>query len=141
MIFLVLESHRALHFGGGVDEGAQRITGQTMVIAAGVDVLEFLRLEVAALGVYTLEQEALDLIGGVERVVVLLVQLIGKSLEKAADIGVVRSSAFVDHITEDQHLAGAEHVRRSPIKGCPVDSQAQVAFALGGEATNRRTVK
>ena len=40
VILLVLEAHRALHFGGGVDEGAQRIAGERVVIAAGVDVLE-----------------------------------------------------------------------------------------------------
>ena len=40
VILLVLESHRALHFGRGIDEGAQRIAGQRVIVAAGVHVLE-----------------------------------------------------------------------------------------------------
>ena len=39
MVLLVLEAHGALHFGGGVDEGAQRIAGQRVMIA-GIDVFE-----------------------------------------------------------------------------------------------------
>ncbi len=40
MVLLVLEAHRALHFGGGVNEGAQRIAGQGVIVSAGVDVFE-----------------------------------------------------------------------------------------------------
>ena len=40
VVLFVLEAHRALHFGGGVDEGAQRIAGQRVIVAAGVDVFE-----------------------------------------------------------------------------------------------------
>ena len=75
MVLLVLEAHRALHFGGGVDERAQRIAGQRVVVAAGVDVFELAGLVVAPLGVRALEQEAFDLVGGVQRVAFVLVQL------------------------------------------------------------------
>ena len=34
VVLLVLEAHRALHFGGGVDELAQRVAGQRVVVAA-----------------------------------------------------------------------------------------------------------
>ena len=40
VVLLVLETHGALHFGGRVDERAQRIAGQRVIVAAGVDVLE-----------------------------------------------------------------------------------------------------
>ena len=40
MVLLVLETHRALHFGRGVDEGAQRIAGQRVVVSAGIDVFK-----------------------------------------------------------------------------------------------------
>ena len=53
----------------------------------------------------------------------------------------VRSSALVDDFAEDQHFAGAEHVRRSPVEGGPVDAQPQIALALRGEAANRRAVE
>ena len=40
VVLLVLEAHGALHFGGGVDERAQRIAGQGVIIAAGIHVFE-----------------------------------------------------------------------------------------------------
>ena len=40
MVFLILKSHRALHFRGRVDERTQRIARQRMVIAAGIYVIE-----------------------------------------------------------------------------------------------------
>ena len=51
MVLLVLEAHGALHFGGGVDKRAQRVAGQRVVIAAGVDVLELAGFVIAPLGV------------------------------------------------------------------------------------------
>jgi hypothetical protein len=51
VILFVLESHRALHFGGRIDKGAQRIARQRVVIAAGVHVFELAGLVVEALGV------------------------------------------------------------------------------------------
>ena len=40
MVLFVLEAHGALHFGGSVDERAQRIAGQRVIVATGVDILE-----------------------------------------------------------------------------------------------------
>ena len=51
VILLVLEAHGALHFGGGVDERAQRVAGQRVIVAAGVHVLELAGFVVAPLGV------------------------------------------------------------------------------------------
>jgi hypothetical protein len=45
-----------------VDELAQLVAGQRVVVAAGRDELELAGLVVAALGVAALEQEALDLV-------------------------------------------------------------------------------
>ena len=72
VILLVLEAHGALHFGGAVDERAQGVAGQRVVVAAGVHVVELAGLVVVALGVGTLEEEALDLVGGVEGVALLV---------------------------------------------------------------------
>ena len=51
MVLLVLEAHRALHFGGRVDELAQRIAGQRVIVAAGVHVFELAGLVIMPLGV------------------------------------------------------------------------------------------
>ncbi len=75
MILLVLEAHRALHFGSHVDEHAQRIAGERMIVAAGVDVIELAGLVEVTLGIESLEKEAFDLVGGVERIAVFLVLL------------------------------------------------------------------
>ena len=40
MILFVLEAHGALYFGRGVDEGAQRIAGKRVIIAARVHIFE-----------------------------------------------------------------------------------------------------
>ncbi len=40
MIFFIGETHRALHFGGGVNKLPQRIAGQGMIIAADADEFE-----------------------------------------------------------------------------------------------------
>ena len=73
MVFLILESHRALHFGSGVDECAQRVAWQRVVVAARVDIFEISALVIVSFGVGPLEQESFDLVGGVERVTFLLV--------------------------------------------------------------------
>ena len=40
VIFFVLEAHGALDFGRGVDEVAQRVAGQRVIVAAGVHIFE-----------------------------------------------------------------------------------------------------
>ena len=96
VVLFVLEAHGALHFGGGVDESAQRIAGQRVVVAAGVDVLELAGLVVVSLGVGALEEEAFDFVGGVERVAVLLDRLVGERLQHAANVGGVGLAILVD---------------------------------------------
>src|SRR5438132_8245452 len=86
MILFVLEAHGALNLGRGVDEGAQRVAGKRVVVAAGVDVFEFAGFVIAALGVGAGEEEALDFIGGVERVALLVEQPVGVALEDAANV-------------------------------------------------------
>ena len=72
VILFVLEAHGALHFGSRVDEIAQRIAGQRVVVAAGIDVFELAGLVISALGVRRPEEEAFDFVGGVQGVAVLL---------------------------------------------------------------------
>jgi hypothetical protein len=69
VVLLVLEAHGPLHFGRGVDELAEGIEGQGVVVAAGVDELELAGFVVALLGVFAGEEEAFDLVGRVEGVV------------------------------------------------------------------------
>jgi predicted secreted protein len=107
-----------------------------VVVAAGVYIIEFAGFMVAPLGVRTLKEEALDFIGGVERIAVFFVHVIGEDFQDAANIGAVRCSAFVNHVTEDQYFAGAENIRRRPVEGAPIQSQAKVAFTLRGKAAN-----
>jgi len=141
VVLFVLEAHGPLHLGRRIDEGAQRIAGKRVIIAAGIDVLEFSSFVVDALGLRALEQETLDFIGGVDGVAVLFVQRVGKYFQDAADVGGIGLSAFVDDFAKDQYFAGPEDVGRAPVKCGPVNAQTQIALALGGEAANRRTVK
>ena len=114
VVLLVLEAHGALHFGGGVDELPQRIARQRVIVAAGVDVVELAGFVVASLGVGAVEEEALDLVGGVQGVAFSLCKPLRVPLEHAAHVGGVRRSVLVDDLAEDQHLAGPEDVRRAP---------------------------
>ena len=141
VVFFVLESHGALHFGSGVDKSAQGIAGQRVIVAAGVDVFEFAGFVIMALGVGAFEEEALNFVGGVEGVALFLEQILGVSLEHAANVAGVGCAALVDDFAEHQHLAGAEDIGGRPVERAPVDAEAQVAFALCGEAADRRAVE
>ena len=70
VILLVLKAHRALHFGGSVDELAQGVAGQGVVVATGVHVLEFVGLVVATFGIGTIEEEAFNFVGCVQGVAI-----------------------------------------------------------------------
>ena len=141
MILLVLEAHGALHFGSRVDELAQRIERQHVIVAARVDEVEFARLVVIPLRVFSGEKKAFNFVGGVERVALFLVELVGVSLENSAQIAGVGCAVLVDDRAENQHLAVAEHVGGNPVEGAPVDAQAQVALLLRGKSANRRAVE
>ena len=141
VVLLVLEAHRALHLGGDVDELAQRIAGQRVVVAALVDVLELAGLVVLALGVDAVEEEAFDLVGGVEGVAVLRELLVGEGLEQAAHVAGVGRAVLVDDLAEDQHLAGAEDVGGRVVEGAPVEAEAKIALALRGEAADGGAVE
>ena len=112
-----------------------------MVIAAGVDVVEFVGFVIAALRVRPLKQEAFDFVGRVERVAVLLVQSLRVGLENAANVGTVWRATLIDHIAEHQHLARPENIGWPPIERAPVDAEAKIALPLRGESANRRSVK
>ena len=84
---------------------------------------------IALLGVFSLEDEALDLIRRVKGVAFTRVEIVSILLQDTADVSAVGRSALVSDFAEDQHLAGAEEVRRRPIKGAPIDSQAKITLA------------
>src|SRR2546423_7351514 len=88
-----------------------------------------------------LEEEAFNLVSGIERVTFFLEKFLGKSLEHAANVARVRSAALVDDFAEHQHLARTEDVGRRPVESSPIDAQPQIAFTLRGEAANRRAVE
>src|SRR5262249_58358312 len=81
VVLLILESHRALHLGGGIDEGAQRIAGQRVIVAAGIYILELAGFVVAALGIRSLKEEALNLVGRIQRVAFGLEKALSPLLE------------------------------------------------------------
>src|ERR1700756_2800037 len=141
MVLFVLEAHSALHFGSCIDERAQGIARQRVIISASVDVLELASFVIVPLGILSLEQEALDFVGGVQRVTFLLVQRLSVALQDATNVGAVRRAALVNDFAENQDFARTEHVRGSPIEGGPVYAQPQIALALGGEAANGGTVE
>ena len=141
MILLVLEAHRTLHLGDRIDERAQRVTGQRVIVAAGVDVFELAGLVEMTLGIEALEEKALDLVGRVERVAVFLELLLGETLQPAADVAREGRAVAIDHVAEDEHFARAEDVGRRPIECAPVQGETQVALALRREPANRRAVK
>src|SRR6266481_5719887 len=105
MILFVLESHGALHFGGGIDETAQRIAGQRVVITASVYIFEFQSFVVGAFRFRIFEKKSFNLICGIQGVAVFLMESGGKSLEHAADIGGVGFATFVDDFAKHKYLA------------------------------------
>ena len=141
MVLLILKAHGALDFGSGVDEGTQGIAGKRVVVAAGVDVFKFAGFVIAALGVGPREEKALDLIGGVQRVALLIVKAVRVAFQDSADVGGVGRAVLVDHVAEDENLAGAEDIRRRPIEGAPIHRQAKIALALRGEAADRGAIE
>src|SRR6266849_8730730 len=115
VIFFILEAHGALHFGAGVDKGAQRIAGERVVVAAGVDVLELSGFVVMALGVGALEEEAFDFVGGVEGVALFFVQRFGIALEQAANVGAVGRAILINDFAEHENFAVAEIIGGGPV--------------------------
>ena len=158
MVLLVGEAHRALRLGRAIDELAQRVGGQGVVVAAGGDELELAGLVVAALGIDPLEEESFDLhrhvrdrlasgclrlrlrpvAGGAGST---LPQLVGELLQPAAQVGGIRGPVAVQDAGEDEHLAGAEHVGGQPVEGAPVDGQSQIGLVLVREAADRGAVE
>ena len=141
VILLVLETHGPLDFRGGINKRAQRIAGQRVVVTAGIDVFELAGFVVIPLRILALEKESFDFVGGVERIALLLVEIVGVALQDSSNVSGVRRTVFVDHVAEDKDFAGSKHIRWRPIKRPPIHGQPQVAFALRGESTDRGAVK
>src|SRR5262245_39713772 len=112
MIFLVCESHGPEGLGGVVNELAQRITGERMIIADGVDVLELAVLVIAPLSVGSAEVEPFNFVGSVKSISVFLVQTVRIAFQDAADVGTVGRTVLVDDVAKNEHLARSEDVGR-----------------------------
>ena len=141
VVLLVLEAHGALHFSRGVDELAERIERQRVIVAAGGDEIEFAGLVVLLLRILAGEEEALDFGGRVERVLLFGMELVGVVLQHAAQVAGVGRAILVDDDAEDEHLAVAEDVGGNPVKRAPVDAEAQVALLLRGESADGGAVE
>src|SRR4029077_8666104 len=96
--------------GRRVDESPQGIARKRMVVAAGIDVFKFTGFVVAALGVWPLEEKALNLVGGVEGVAFLFMKIVGVTLQSTANIGGIRRAIFVYDVAEDQDFARTENI-------------------------------
>ena len=141
MILLILETHGALYFRSGVDEAAQRIARQRVVIATGIHVLEGSSLMVAALGIRSFKQEAFDLVSGIKCVAFVGINLSGELFQNAADVGTIRFATFIDYLAEYEHLAWPKEVGGRPIERTPIQAQTQVALSLRREAADRGTIE
>ena len=112
-----------------------------MIVAARVDVLEAAGLMESAFSIDTLEEEPFDFVRGVQGVALIAVQLVGVLLEDASQVGAVGLAVFVDDFAEDEHLTRAEDVGGRPVKGVPVEAEAEIALFLCGKAANGGAVK
>ena len=112
-----------------------------MVVAAGVHIFKFGRFMVTPLGVGTLEQKTFNFVGGIERVSFLFVQIVGIAFQQSANVRRIRRAILVDHLSKNENLSGAKHIRGGPIKRAPVHRQPQITFALRRKAADRRAVK
>ncbi len=72
-----------------------------MVVTAGIDVFEFAGFVVTALGILAIEKEPFDFVGGIERVALFLVEIVGIALQHSADIGGIRRAVLVNDVAED----------------------------------------
>src|SRR5258708_661371 len=109
---------------------AQPIAGQGLIISASVDVFELQRFVVAALSIGALEKKALDFVGRIQRVTFLLIQVVGVTLQCAANVGSVRGATLVDDFAKDQDFARSKDIRWSAVGRAPVNAQPQITFAL-----------
>src|SRR5512145_2935432 len=115
MVLLVGEAERTLDFRRRVDETAQRVSRQRVVVAAGRDEFEAAGFAVAAFGIASVEQETLDLVRRV-RDHFLLGELGAIGLEPRAEVPRVDRAVLILHLTEDENLAGAEYIGRQPVE-------------------------
>src|SRR5277367_3214057 len=112
-----------------------------MIVAAGVDVLECVRLVIMPFRIGTLKEETFNFVGRIQGVTLLVVKSIGIVLEHSTDVSGIGFAVLRDHLAKYQHFAGAEIVRWHPIERTPIDSQPKIALSLGGEAANRTAIE
>ena len=112
-----------------------------MEISTCVHVFELPRLRETPFSVDSSKKKAFDLVGGVQRVPVLVELLLRQRLQQAARVARIGAAVLVDHISIHQDFSCAENISGPVVKGAPVDAQPQIALLLRREATNRRAVE
>src|SRR5258708_29464947 len=112
-----------------------------MIVAAGVDVLEALRFVITALRVCAFEEKAFNLVGRIQGIALLVVEVVGIVLEHAANVGREGLAVLGDDVAEDQGLAGPQNVGWYPVENSPVVAQTHVALSLCGKASDRTTIE
>ena len=114
MILFILESHRPLHLGASVDEGAERIDGQRLIVSSGVDVLELPGVAVVFFGVQPANRKPSISLAAFSVYPFSLYWWVGVVLQHAAKIALNGRAVLVEDNSEDQHLAVAEIHRTGP---------------------------
>src|SRR4029077_13700500 len=112
-----------------------------MIITASVDVFELQRFVVAALSIGALERKVLDFVGGIQSVMLLLVQAVGVTLQCSTNVSSVRRAALVDDLAKHQDLARAKDISWSPVERAPINPQSQITFALRRKSPDRRPIE
>src|SRR4029079_9830204 len=102
-----------------------------MIVTTSVYVLEFSCLMVAAFGVSTLEQKALNLVGRVKCVAFLFVKLVGKLFQNAPNVSTIGFASFINHIAEDKHFPRTKNIGGRPVERPPAHAQPPGTPALG----------
>ena len=81
-----------------------------MIVAAGVDVLEGVRLVIMPFRIGTLKEEPFNFVRRIQGVTLLLVKSIGKVLQHPTDVSGIGFAVLCDHLAKYQHFAGPEIV-------------------------------
>ena len=141
VVLFVLEAHRALHFGGGIDVQTQHVSGKAVVIPALRGVLERAGRVVVTFGIAALEQEAFDFGGDIRGDAVFGVQPFGQFFQTGTHVGTVGAAVLFADLAENEHLARTKHIRWQPVECRPINRQTQIGFGLRGETTDARAVE
>src|SRR5262249_20603213 len=122
VVLLIAEAHGSDGIRCGIDELAQPVQRQGMVVAAGSDHLETILGVVLLLGIDATQYEALQLRRHISLKAVLALNLSGIILETDTEVRLVGRVIAIADISKNQYLAGSEDIRRQVGDAGPIDS-------------------